>query len=289
MCLWACLVAASTGRAAVPDAAPASVAASEPALEKRLERLEDAQKRLQARFDEVQFRPASPWSREGFWLSSPDGEFKLRLGGLVQGDDRVFLSRVPDGADSFVVRRARIYIEGDVQKYVSFRVLPDFAPGQPLIQEAWIDANYRAESRLRVGKIKEPLGLERQQADVETMFVERGLPSDVAPNRDDGADFHGRLLARRLEYDLAVVNGAADGASVDADPDNDKDVVARVLAVPFRGSGSDLWERLGVGAAASAGRARGSGPLRCRRISAKPSAPSSPTPRASPPRACGGA
>lgn len=227
-------------------------------VEARLERLEEGQKKLErAMTIEVQRRPAEPWTREGFWLAAPDDEFKLRIGGMLQADARAFSTTVPDGTDTFVVRRARIYIEGDVHKHVSFRILPDFAPGQQSLQEAWLDFEYLDEARLRVGKMKEPLGLERDQADVETVFIERGLPSAVAPNRDVGADFHGRVFDRRLRYDLALVNGAADGASTDADADNDKDATARVIARPFRGEGGALLERFGVGFAAGLGRARG--------------------------------
>lgn len=233
-------------------------AASTVTLEQRVVDLEHRQRVLESVVERAA-RPAKPWSRTGFWLMSPDGAFRLRLGGVVQADDRAFISRAPAGADQFLVRRARIYIEGVVQEHIEYRVLPDFAAGQPLIQEAWVDFNYWPEFRIQVGKMKEPLSLERLQADVETLFVERGLPSDVAPNRDEGAAAHGDLFSRRLGYTVAIVNGAADGASVDNDSDNNKDVVARLFAAPFAASGSEVWEGLGFGVGASLGRQNNGG------------------------------
>jgi phosphate-selective porin OprO/OprP len=204
--------------------------------------------------------PAIPWTRHGFWLSAPDGtDFRLRLGGVLQSDFRGFLSPVPGGSDEFLVRRARIYVEGVIQDHIEFRILPDFAAGQSLLQEAWVDLDYLPEIRLQAGKMKEPLSLERLVADVDTVFVERGLPQDLAPNRDVGAQLHGQLFSRRAEYQLGAVNGAADGASVDADSDNNKDFVGRLFLTPFRGSGSSLWEDLGAGVAGSYGRQRGGG------------------------------
>ncbi|HXT00719.1 MAG TPA: porin [Elusimicrobiota bacterium] len=204
--------------------------------------------------------PAPPWTRHGFWLSAPNrADFRLRLGGVLQSDDRAFLTAAPNGADEFLVRRARIYVEGVIQDHIEFRILPDFASGQSLLQEAWVDFNDLPELRLQAGKMKAPLSLERLVADVDTLFVERGLPQDIAPNRDVGAQLHGQLFNRRAEYALAVVNGAADGASDDADSDNNKDFVGRLFLTPFRGSGPALFEDLGVGMAGSYGRQRDGG------------------------------
>ena len=226
--------------------------------EQRILELEHRQRVLESIVERAP-RSAKPWSRTGFWLMSPDDTFRLRLGGVVQVDERAFVSQAPPGADQFLVRRARIYIEGVVQDHIEYRVLPDFAAGQPLIQEAWIDFNYWPEFRIQAGKMKEPLSLERLQADVETLFIERALTADVAPNRDEGVAAHGALFSRRIDYTVALVNGAADGASIDNDSDNNKDVVARLFATPFAGSDSDIWEGLGFGVGGSLGRQRDGG------------------------------
>lgn len=249
---WGAATLALFGLAALCAAQEASTGtASTLTLEQRVAALERRQ---------APAAPAPPWTRHGFWLSAPDGaEFRLRIGGVLQSDDRAFVSPAPAGADQFLVRRARIYIDGAVQDHIEFRIMPDFASGQSLLQEAWIDFNYLPEIRLQAGKMKEPLSLERLVADVDTLFVERGLPSGLSPNRDVGAQLHGRAIARKIEYALAVLDGAPDGASVDNDSDNNKDFVARLFVTPFRGSGSPLWDDLGVGAAGSLGRQQGGG------------------------------
>jgi phosphate-selective porin OprO and OprP len=256
--------------AAVPlrAAAQQAVGASSAAVSQRLDELERRQNSLEdrlslgeakagVRLDGQPVVRVDPGGPDGFSLQSADGDFELRIGGVVQADDRTFLNKEPassGAADQFLVRRARIYLEGVVQKYVQFRVLPDFGNGQALLQEAWVDLDYTPVFRVQAGKFKEPLGLERLQAEGNTLFIERGLPSDIAPNRDVGVQLHGELAAKTLSYALALVNGAPDGGAADGDADNGKDVVARVFARPFLPLGSPIWSELGVGVAGSLGR-----------------------------------
>ncbi|HEX4047614.1 MAG TPA: porin, partial [Elusimicrobiota bacterium] len=255
-----------------PAFAQEAVAASSASVSSRLDALEQRQKTLEDRLSlgeakagvRLDGRPVvkvNPGGPDGFSLQSADGDFELRIGGVVQADDRTFLNRESASAgavDQFLVRRARIYLEGVVQKYVQFRVLPDFAAGQALLQEAWLDLDYTPVFRVQAGKFKEPLGLERLQAEADTLFIERGLPSDLAPNRDVGVRIHGDAAAKTLGYSVALVDGAPDGGAVDGDADNSKDVVARVFARPFRPQGSPVWSDLGLGVAGSLGRQNGS-------------------------------
>ena len=50
--------------------------------------------------------------------------------------------------------------------------------------------------RVRAGKFKPPVGLERLQSATDILFVERALPTNLVPNRDLGVQLSGDLAAR---------------------------------------------------------------------------------------------
>ena len=77
--------------------------------------------------------------------------------------------------------------------------MPDFAGGKLVVQDAYLDVRYSDVFKLRFGKMKVPFGLERLQDERSTTFTERGLPTQVAPNRDLGVQAFGELAeARRV-------------------------------------------------------------------------------------------
>jgi hypothetical protein len=85
-------------------------------------------------------------------------------------------------------------------------------------------------------------------------FVERSLANNLAPNRDIGIQLFGDVAQGALSYALGVYNGVPDGGSGDADTNDDKDVVARVFAQPFRNRGGSALQGLGLGLAVTSGR-----------------------------------
>jgi phosphate-selective porin OprO/OprP len=111
---------------------------------------------------------------------------------------------------------------------------------------------------VRTGKFKTPFGLERLAAATELLFVERALPTAIAPNRDVGVVLFGDVAAGRLNYSVGAVNGVADGASADLDDRDGKDIVARVFALPFKSSHNERLRQVGVGVAVTSGTQRGS-------------------------------
>jgi phosphate-selective porin OprO and OprP len=196
--------------------------------------------------------------RDGFQLKSADNAFVLKLRGLIQSDGRFAVRDVTNsGTDSFVMRRVRPTIEGTLFKIVDLRLMPDFGEGRTVLQDAWFDLRFSSGVKVRAGKFKSPLGLERLVSASDLQFVERGLPTTVAPNRDIGVMMHGDLAAGRLSYAAGVFNGVADGSSTDIDDTDGKDVVARLFSHPFRTSKNDRFRELGVGIAGSYGRQTG--------------------------------
>ncbi len=200
-------------------------------------------------------------AKDGFSIKSADDAFKLRVRGLVQADARVYTDNRKDltgTTDNFLVRRARPIFEGTVGRNFDFYLMPDFGSSNALLVDAYADFKLWPWLKIRGGKFKAPLGLERLQSDAVANFIETGLPSNLVPNRDVGFQVFGDLLNDTTSYAVGIFNGGPDLASVDtADNNNDKDIIGRVFVHPFKNTDS-FAKGLGVGIAGSYGHKEGS-------------------------------
>lgn len=203
--------------------------------------------------------PVFTAGREGFSLKSADGSYQLRIRGYIQGDGRFFADDKERGnPDTFLLRRVRPILEGTVGKYFDFRIMTDFGGGTATVQDAYLDAHPWTWGKLRVGKYKAPVGLERLQSGSELLFVERGLPTNLVPNRDVGAQLHGELFDGAFSYAFGAFNGVADGGSGDLDNNDSKEFAGRLFAQPFRIFSIEELQGLGIGLAGTYGDQRGS-------------------------------
>jgi phosphate-selective porin OprO/OprP len=195
--------------------------------------------------------------REGFSISSADKSYRLKFSGLIQADYRTFFDdRTHLVTDTFLIRRLRPIFEGTVGKYIDFRLQPDFGGGTAALFDAYADLKFRPYAVLRGGKTKTPLGLELLQNDVDLTFIERALPSDLVPNRDEGFQLYGDIPGG-LSYAVAVLNGAPDGTNIDGDSNDGKDVAGRLFLTPFTKSGPAALKGLGFGVGVTSGRQNG--------------------------------
>ena len=106
---------------------------------------------------------------KGLSVRSADGAFSFRLKGVMQVDGRWFLAdRALDDRDTFLIRRARPIVEATVLDLVDVRLMPDFGDGRTQLFDAYIDVRPRPWLRVRLGKFKPPIGLERLQSDPES-------------------------------------------------------------------------------------------------------------------------
>ncbi|MGE0384056.1 MAG: OprO/OprP family phosphate-selective porin [Gammaproteobacteria bacterium] len=194
---------------------------------------------------------------KGFALSSADQAFQLKLRGYAQFDGRFVYDDVNSSfADTFVLRRVRPIFEGTLYKYYGFRIMPDFGGGTTALQDAYLDANYLPELKLRIGKFKPPVGLERLQSGTDIRFVERGLPTNLVPNRDLGIQVGGDLFGGIVNYAAGYFNGVPDGGSADLDVGDDKEFAGRVIFQPWKNVFGPL-QGLSFGVAGSAGDSTG--------------------------------
>ncbi|MDB5220052.1 MAG: oprP [Myxococcaceae bacterium] len=193
----------------------------------------------------------------GAAITSEDGAYELRIRGVVQTDLRLFVNDEHKLTDQFVFRRARPYIEGKIARVVTFRLMPDFAEGKAVLQDAWFDVRGTDALQLRVGKAKAPFGLERLVNDTAITLGERAYPTTLSPNRDIGVELHGDFFGGVLGYSVGVYNGVPDNALSDGDQDDSKEVVARLEVGPFARTRTKALQGLRVGFAMTRGEKTG--------------------------------
>ncbi len=175
-------------------------------------------------------------SEKGFVIKKGDYELKLR--GLFHTDARFYVDDDDAFKDTFLWRRIRPTFEGSLGSLVGFRLTPEFAGDSATVVDAYVDLKFDPAAILRAGKVKGPVGLERLQSGGAIAFIERGFPTELAPNRDIGVQLQGVVLDKTLSYTLGYFNGTADGRdAASQDVDNRKEVAARVFYEPVTGIG----------------------------------------------------
>ncbi len=208
--------------------------------------------------------PIFQTDENGFAIISHDGRYQVRFKGLLQFDGRAF----PDSAlapnDTFVVRKVRPILAGTVLGLTDFYFSPDFGnlvtpTSAPFLADAYLDTHPRSWLRIRVGKFKQPYGLERLQADQDLTFIERALDQNLTPQRELGVQIWGDIAGGILRYEGGIFNGLYDNAiSPDVDSNEAKTYGGRLFLQPFNTPGLKYLGRLGVGIAGSIGKEQGS-------------------------------
>jgi len=217
--------------------------------------------------------PVVKASKDGFGFESADGKSVIKFNGLAQYDYRSFdegaaevrnrsdsrggsLSEIDgfkDAANSWVARRIRPTLQGTLYGKYDFRFTPEFAGGGASIVDAYIDARLKPYAKVRVGKYKPFVGLERLQGGGDIKFIERSYVSnDILPNRDQGISLYGDVFGDKLNYAFGLNNGVVDGGNAPTTVENDGGIeyTARLFTTPFKDDVNAL-SGLGFGIAAT--------------------------------------
>lgn len=237
-------------------ATSAATAQEEPdPLRQELDELRARQRELERRLSEHEQHAAPPTfhvGRGGFVFATADGKNELRIRGVLNLDGRAYFSDTIH--DTFVLRRARPFLEGTLFDIVDFRFLPDFGMGQAQILDAYVDLRPFRWLRLRAGRFMLPVGLEWMQRDTTIHFLERSYATDLVPYRSLGLMLWGEAGEDTFLYQLALVNGAPDGGNgSDFDGQSGKEYLGRIFFRPLRKVRRASFTDLGFGVGGSYG------------------------------------
>ena len=149
---------------------------------------------------------------KGFIARSADTNFVLRVRGLIQADSRTFFddNTLEDGNSGFLLRRARVGLEGTVFRDFDFQFNAELGDGGLGVSNLQVlDANvsyrFQPDLRLRVGKFKGPVGYEQYLPVSALLFNERSLATDLAPVRDSSSS---PTILRREPWLRTACSGA---------------------------------------------------------------------------------
>ena len=254
------LLAASSFAQTEPASSQALPAASAPPVSGKAAMSTEGSAAIQTTSTAPTHHGPVSFRRDGLWFSTADSSTHLQVHGYAQADNRMFSSNTHgQELDTFLFRRIRPLFEGTLFNQVDFRFMPDFGQYNPQIQEAYLELKTLPYAKLRVGKFKEPIGLEVLRQDRDLSFTERSMASDLLPLRYLGAQISGSLLSKSINYEAGYFQGSSDGSNaVFTQWTHGNEGVGRVFFMPFAATSNNALKNLGFGAAGSAGHQHGS-------------------------------
>jgi hypothetical protein len=165
-----------------------------------------------------------------FWLR-PEGRLQAGYAGALV-DPGPGQKSAPD-TSTFLVQHAELFLEGNTfRRLIEYRFQVDFAEAQ-ILKDAFLQWRHGNWIAVRVGQYKVPFGFQRYLRSTYYDFVDRSETMNAfSLERDVGVMILGRPLGGRLQYQLAVTNGAGAGKLND---NRDLAYTARVVAAPWGG------------------------------------------------------
>ena len=207
------------------------------ALEKKVEEVEKVTTKREEELKKDKKTGLIAYWRDGFFLETPDKQFRLQFAGVLHFDTR-FFSGGSKSPDSFDIRRARYDMRGylyrgDLEHI--FRLQIEMAD-DPYLRNAYWMFKVRSEFYLQIGQFKVPSGgADWLTEEAQVNFVEYATDTPVSPFFDRGINIHSQFLGGKVQTCLAAVTGVGVDKDVSSgDSDNHKDYAGRLLLVPFK-------------------------------------------------------
>lgn len=164
--------------------------------------------------------------KNGFYIQSPDGNFKLAIGGVLQAryelalhhaDNSVFNTKPltqgqNENASGFDIRRARINFSGNAfSPDLFYRFEGDFfgsSTGGFTVTDAYAGYTFSPLFRVRAGAFKTPFTKSEQEYDANLQLErpEENFPFD--PQRSLGVSLFGDILKDKWSYEINANDGA---------------------------------------------------------------------------------
>jgi len=163
--------------------------------------------------------------KNGLNMKTHDGNFALKIGGRIQADFVWFddydsnLETATGGEwhSGFEFRRARLYVSGEIYKYVAFKAQYDFAGGDVDFKDVWVGLHGMQDCLgcmfpdITVGHFKEYFCLEELTSSKYVTFMERSFPtSTFAPSRNMGLGLFRSFYGDRATVGVGVFGDADD-------------------------------------------------------------------------------
>jgi phosphate-selective porin OprO/OprP len=147
------------------------------------------------------------WDKNHAFLRSSDGSFETQITGYGQLDFRGYESG-NHPPNTFLIRRARLAVEGKIAKYYDFKVEGDFGDTVgTLLRDMYVNIHRIDEFQLRFGQFRVPISQEEIRTDSYQDFVERSMVNNLVPSRSPGVMASGVIDKGVFEYQVGAFNG----------------------------------------------------------------------------------
>ena len=138
------------------------------------------------------------WS-DGFFLASPDGKFKLEIGGQLQIRWAMNYKNEPDRyVSGWEVTRTNLRFKGhvfnrDIQYFIRTDITRDetgLVQGIGYLKDAWVRFNFRNDFSMRIGQFKSPFMREELVDSSRQLAAERSIMNEnLSIERTQGIEF----------------------------------------------------------------------------------------------------
>lgn len=156
----------------------------------------------------------------GFGYKSADGNNEINLTGRLHFDLRKIDNNFGTTADRdagsesdrFSLRRARIGVTGVLNKDINYELITNLVGSNAnLLDTGWANYAVSPEFQVRVGKFKQPYGMETLTSSNNISFMERSYQDQIAPGKQFGAMLHGE--AKAFNYAASIYQTGFDRSS----------------------------------------------------------------------------
>jgi phosphate-selective porin OprO/OprP len=146
------------------------------------------------------------WNGSHPFIRSEDGNFEIEFGGRLHLDFRAYTADfAPD--PTFLLRRARLEMEGSFYKFVEYKIQADFADVEStLLRDGYLNIRPRDSIQVMAGQFKAPFSQEELQSSKYIDFIERSMLNNLVPGRSPGVMVHGQTKDQVFEYGLSAQN-----------------------------------------------------------------------------------
>jgi phosphate-selective porin OprO/OprP len=248
-----------------------SAQAAEDPMQQELEEVKKLVREQQARIDELSKRlealsaaaqPAKPSEapvlakevekkaeplvgyKDGFFIKSDDGNMELKLNGWLRTQYRSWSAGQTRRDDTFAVTQGWTTLTANL--YKKHTALLNYDAATSRLIDAWYNLNLSPAFQVRMGRFKEPIGLENMTSTSALECLSSSLLSNLVPDRDMGLMLHGKFFdGDILSYQAGIFNG--DPITRKNDSNSDKDVAARVVLRPFGASEDTSFKNMQFG------------------------------------------
>lgn len=111
----------------------------------------------------------------------------IKVGGRIQTDLAIYTDNNTGFNNSTEIRRARLFIKGNLGKTWGYKVQYDFTDdGINGVRDAYLDYKGFENTTIRVGHFREPFSLQNMTSSKYVLFMERALPQVFAEGHNPG-------------------------------------------------------------------------------------------------------